>query len=141
MYTGYVTTQDQALCHLYFHCCLKDGMLSPEETDALASRFVTLGMQSRMNFKDEMNAYRSYKNDIKEETLYIEYLIQLIHPVNELALYSHCVELTVSDELLDEAEEGLMKKIGLILKIDEAHQKLIKKLMVERKVIETKKII
>lgn len=141
MYNQLVRTQDQALCHLYFHCCLKDGVLSEAETDGLAERFVTLGMQKNMNFKDEMDAYKSYKNDIKDEKLYLEYLLNLVNPVNELALYSHCVELTVSDELLDTAEESLVKKIATILKIDEAKQQTIQGLIVERKVVETKKII
>ena len=141
MYNEQVTSQEQALCHLYFHCCLKDGVLSPAETDSLADRFVALGMQKVLNFKDEMNAYRSYQNDIIDENLYLEYLIQLINPANELALYSYCVELTVSDELMDIVEESLVKKIAFILEIDEEQQQLIQKLMVERKVVDTGKII
>ena len=141
MYSQLVRTQDQALCHLYFHCCLKDGVLSEAETDGLAERFVTLGMQKNMNFKDEMDAYKLYKNDIKDERLYLEWLVKLINPANELALYSHCVELTVSDELLDESEEALVKNIAAVLKIDEAEQQVIQRLIVERKVVETKKII
>jgi uncharacterized tellurite resistance protein B-like protein len=141
MYSTFVKTQDQALCHLYFHCCLKDGVLAEAETDALAERFVTLGMQKNMNFKNEMDAYKSYKNDIRDETHYLEYLVNLINPANELALYSHCVELMVSDELLDTAEESLVKKIATILDIDERKQEVIKNLVVERKVVETKKII
>ncbi len=141
MYNEVVTSQDQALCHLYFHCSLKDGKLDSAETDNLADRFVALGMQKRMNFKDEMNAYRSYKNGIIDEELYLEFLIELINPTNDLALYSYCVELTVSDELMDIAEESLVKKIATILSIDEEQQQLIKKLMVERKVVETEKIM
>lgn len=141
MYSQLVRTQDQALCHLYFHCCLKDGVLSEAETDGLAERFVTLGMQKNMNFKDEMDAYKLYKNDVKDERLYLEYLVKLINPANELALYSHCVELTFSDELMDESEESLVKKIAEVLKIDEAKQQVIQKLIVERKVVETKKIL
>ncbi len=141
MYDKLVTTQDQALCHLYFHCCLKDGMLTEAETDALAERFVTLGLQKNINFKDEMNAYRSYKNHIIDEMIYLEHLLRLINPSNELALYSHCVELTLSDELLDTSEEQLLKKLAMILDIDERKQVLIKNLLVERKVVETKKII
>jgi uncharacterized tellurite resistance protein B-like protein len=141
MYNEIVTTQDQALCHLYFHCSLKDGKLDSAETDNLADRFVAMGMQKRMNFKDEMNAYRSYKNDIIDEELYLEFLIELINPINDLALYSYCVELVVSDELMDITEESLVKKIATILCIDEEQQQLIKKLMVERKVVETGKIM
>ncbi len=141
MYKQLIRTQDQALCHLYFHCCLKDGVLSEAETDGLAERFVILGMQKNLNFKDEMDAYKLYKKDIKDETPYLEYLVNLIRPANELALYSHCVELTISDELMDESEESLVQEIGTILKIDEAKQQTIQRLVVERKVVETKKII
>jgi len=141
MYSTLVKSQDQALCHLYFHCCLKDGVLSEAETDALAERFVTLGMQKTLNFKNEMDAYQSYRNDVKDEPLYLEYLLQLVNPVNELALFSNCVELAVSDELLDTREESLLKKIGSILNIDELKQQTIQSLVVEKKVVETKKII
>ena len=141
MYDKLVTTQDQALCHLYFHCCLKDGVLTEAETDALAERFVTLGLQKNINFKSEMHAYRSYKNHIIDEMIYLEHLMRLINPTNELALYSHCLELTISDELLDTSEESLLKKLAIILEIDERKQQVIKNLVVERKVVETKKII
>ena len=141
MYSTLVKSQDEALCHLYFHCCLKDGMLTESETDALAERFVTLGLQKNINFKHEMNAYRSYKNQIIDETIYLEHLLKLINPTNELALYSHCVDLTLSDELLDESEEIFLKKLATILQIDEQKQNVIKNLEVERKVVETKKII
>ena len=141
MYNQSVTTPDQALCHLYFHCCLKDGKLSPAETDGMADRFVTLGMQKELNFKDEMNAYRSYQSDIIDEWLYLEYLLKLISPVNALALYSYCVELVVSDEHFDQAEEDLIRKIASLLDIDEKQQQVILKVILERKVVETKKII
>jgi uncharacterized tellurite resistance protein B-like protein len=141
MFETLVTTQDQALCHLYFHCCLKDGVLTDTETDALAERFVTLGLQKDVNFKNEMHAYRSYKDHISDEMIYLEHLLRLINPTNELALYSHCAELAISDELLDSSEEILLKNIATILEIDERKQNVIKSLVVERKVVETKKIL
>jgi len=141
MYSQSVTTPGQALCHLYFHCCLKDGALSPAEIDGLADRFVALGMQKEMNFKDEMRAYKSYKRDIIDEWLYLDYLIKLISPINTLALYSHCLELLVSDEQFDRAEESLIKKIASLLDIEEAQQEIIQKLVLERKVVELQKII
>ena len=141
MYSQSVTTPDQALCHLYFHCCLKDGALSPAEIDGLADRFVTLGMQKELNFKDEMRAYRAYKRDIIDEWLYLDYLIKLINPVNTLALYSHCLELVVIDEQYDSAEESLVKKIASLLDIEEEQQEIIQKLVLERKVVELQKII
>ena len=141
MYNTLVKSQDQALCHLYFHCCLKYGVLYDSESDAIAERFVTLLMQKNLNFKNEMDAYKSYRNEIKDETVYLEYLLNLIASVNELALYSNCVELAVSDELLDTREELLLKKIGVILNIDDRKQQTIQNLVVEKKVVETKKII
>ena len=42
---------------------------------------------------------------------------------------------------MDESEESLVKKIAAVLKIDEAKQQMIQRLIVERKVVETKKII
>lgn len=141
MYNQSVITPEQALCHLYFHCSLKDGTLSPAETDSMADRFVALGMQKELNFKDEMNAYRSYRNVIIDESLYLEYLIKLISPVNTLALYSYCVELVVSDEQFDQAEENLVNKIASLLDIDEKQQQVILKVMLERKVVETEKIV
>ena len=141
MYNQSVITPEQALCHLYFHCSLKDGSLAPEETDSMADRFVSLGMQKELNFKDEMNAYRSYQKDIIDEWLYLEYLIKLISPVNSLALYSWCVELAMSDEKFDQAEQDLLKKIASLLEIEEEQQQVILKVFLERKVIETEKII
>jgi uncharacterized tellurite resistance protein B-like protein len=141
MYNQSVTTPSQALCHLYFHCSFKDGTLSSPEADAMADRFVALGIQKELHFKEEMKAYQAYKKNIIDEWLYLEYLIKLISPVNTLALYSWCVELVVSDEQFDHTEEDLLKKIASLLEIDEPQQQVIFKLMLERKVVETQKIV
>lgn len=141
MYTQSVSTPEQALCHLYFHCSLKDGALSPAETDAMADKFVHLGMQKELDFSKEMESYRSYRNDIIDEWLYLEYLLKLISPVNTLALYSFCVELVFSDEHFDQSEEELVKKIATLLGIEEPQQQVILKAVLERKVVETNKII
>ena len=141
MYNQSVSTPDQALCHLYFHCCLRDGKLAPAETDSMADRFVHLGMQKELNFKNEMTTYRSYQAEIIDEWLYLEYLLKLISPVNTLALFSYCVELVMSDEQFDQVEEDLIKIIASLLEIDEKQQQVILKLIVERKVVETDKII
>lgn len=141
MYSQLVTTPDQALCHLYFHCSLKDGTLSPAETDLMADRFVRLGIQKELNFKDEMNAYRAYQKNVVDEWLYLEYLFKLISPVNTLALYSWCVELVISDEKFEPGEEDLLKKIASLLDVDENQQQVVFKLMLERKVVETEKIV
>lgn len=51
MYTEKVTTQDQAICHLFFHCCLKDGRFSSSEIDAVSGQIVTAAAQSSGNGK------------------------------------------------------------------------------------------
>ena len=107
----------------------------------MADRFVGLGMQKELNFKDEMNAYRAYQKNIIDEWLYLEYLVKLISPVNTLALYSWCVELVISDEKFEPGEEDLLKKIASLLDVDETQQQVIFKLMLERMVVETEKIV
>lgn len=141
MYTKSVTSQDQALCHLYFHCALKDGVVTDGELNLLSTRFVELGLQQDLNFKDEMIHYRDYKSTITDEKKYLEYLITLIRPVNELALYSYCVELTFSDDTMDIQEEQLLSKIAMALRVDEAQQHVVKDLVAQRKVVETQKIV
>ena len=88
MYNTIVTTQDQALAHLFFHCCLEDETFTQAEMDDLSAKLVILGLNSRINIKTELVTYRSYRNDIPDEQLYIRFLLGLIKPVNELALYS-----------------------------------------------------
>jgi uncharacterized tellurite resistance protein B-like protein len=65
----------------------------------------------------------------------------LIHPVNELALYSYCFELVLSDTFLEEQEEKLLEKVASIMEIDVSEQLTIQKLMLQRKVVQTQKII
>ena len=140
MYTDTIKTQEEALCHLFLHCCLKDGVFTPEEIDEVSGRFVALGLQAQLNFKDEMIKYRSYKAEIGDEKAYLEYLIHLMPPLNELALYSYCIELVLSDSSFDSEEEQLLNKIADVLKLDETEQLVTKKLLIQRKIIETQKI-
>jgi hypothetical protein len=141
MYNEKIKTPDQALCHLYFHCGLKDGNLTANEIDAMADRFVTLGLQKELSFKSEMDAYRSYREKIIDEWIYLEYLFKLISPVNTLALFSYCLELFISDENFSQAEADTLKMIGSVLEISEEQQAVILKTFSERKVVETSKIV
>src|SRR5260370_9367873 len=93
MYTSIVNNQDQALCHLFFHCCLEDDRFSDTEMDDLSAKLVVLGLRNKINIKDELVSYRSYKDSIADEQVYLRYLLGLIKPVNELALSSYCVAL------------------------------------------------
>src|SRR5436190_2395127 len=101
MYRTYITSTDQALCHLFIHCCFKDDALVEKEIDEVAAKFVALDLHKNLNFKDEVHRYKSYKSEIPDESKYLKYLIMFINPVNEAALYSYCLELGVSDSSLD----------------------------------------
>jgi hypothetical protein len=140
MYTSVVNNQDQALCHLFFHCCLEDERFSETEMSDLSAKLVALGLGSKMHIKDELVSYRSYRSTITDEQVYIRYLLGLIKPVNELALYSYCVELCIDDPLLDAREEALLVKIGTELDIPVTDSLTINRLIAQRKAVEIQKI-
>jgi uncharacterized tellurite resistance protein B-like protein len=140
MYTEKVTTQDEAVCHLFFHCCLKDGRFSKSEIDVVSGQLVTAGLHDKLNFKTEVQKYRSYETSITDEAAYVRFLLQLIKPVNELALYSYCVELCIGDAELSPVEEKLLNEIAGVLNIDAPSQDVMKKLAAQRKVVETQKL-
>lgn len=142
MYTNQVTTQDEALCHLFFHCCLKDGHYSESEIDESAGLMVEFGLQKSLHFKDELIKYRSYITDVTSlnEEIYLKSLIDVIQPTNRLGLYSYCVELTLSDAYISAPEESLLNNLANVLEIEPAERAIINKLMVERRVIQKEKI-
>ena len=142
MYTTIVNNQDQALCHLFFHCCLEDDQFTEAEMDNLSGKLVTLGLQPKVHIKDELVSYRSYKPSItsENEKEYLVWLIQLIQPVNELALYSYCVELCISDPLLDAREEAFLTQLAEILQIEPGSAMIIEKLMAQRRAVELQKV-
>ena len=140
MYKEYVTTQEEALCHLFFHCCLKDGIFEDPELDQVSAKIVSLGLRSTLSIKEEVIHYTTYKPSIIQETEFLEYLIRLINPVNDLALYSYCIELMLSDSSFDLSEEILTDKIAEVLKLEQTERQVIKKLMTQRKVVEAEKL-
>lgn len=140
MFTAVINSQDQALCHLFFHCILKDGELADMELESIAEKLVVAGLNKALNFKDEIISYREYRESIADEQAYLQYLVEQINPVNELALYTYCAELLLSDNVLTEEEESLLRKLGDVLGLDEQEQAIAKKIMVQRKVVETEKI-
>jgi hypothetical protein len=139
MYTTVVKTSDIALCHLFLHCCFKDGQFTEAEIDEVSGKFVELGLNKDLNFKDQLHNYKLYRNTITDEANYIKFLIQLINPTNEAALYSYCIELGLSDSSFDFSEKKLMETLGTVLELNESEQSIIQKLMVQRKVVETQK--
>lgn len=140
MYQPYIKSPDTALCHLFLHCCFKDGEFTEAEIDEVAEKFTKLDMQKSLNFKDELREYRSYRETIiTSEQAYLQHLVKLINATNEFALYSYCAELSLSDAALEFTEKKFLENLGSLLEIDEAEQSIIQKLMVQRKVVETQK--
>jgi hypothetical protein len=139
MYNDYITTQNEAICHLFLHCCYKDGRFSHEEVDSVSAKFVDLQIHKDLNFKEELQHYKSYIAEVTNEDEYLSYIIKLINPVHDLALYSYCVELCLSDGLLSVEEESVLKKISTILDIGE-EQSTVDNLITQRKAVEIEKI-
>ncbi len=139
MYNDYITTQNEAICHLFLHCCFKDGKFSSDEVDNVSAKFVDLQINKDLNFKEELQHYRAYQSSVTDEDVYLKFLIKLINPVHDLALYSYCAELCLSDGSLSTEEESLLKKLAAILVIGE-EQNTIDNLVTQRKAVEMEKI-
>src|SRR5437868_5673599 len=84
MYQDVIKSRDQAISHLFFHCCFRDGEYTPEELQLLSEKIVVGGLNQHLSFKDEVISYRAYYNEIGDEAAYIQYLVQIINPVNGL---------------------------------------------------------
>ena len=140
MFESEVTSQDQALCHLLFHCCLQDGRFEESEVDKVSEIFVQFGLQHNLNFKEELRRYRGYISSVTNEQDYINHLVGVIMPVNDLALLSLCYELALADDNLSSQEEALLIKIAESLDITAEENEVVKKLMVQRRVIASEKI-
>jgi hypothetical protein len=139
MYQEYITSQDEAVCHLFLHCCFKDGNFSQDEINTVASKFVDLQIHKDLNFKEELQHYQAYKPVMEDEQAFLQYLLKLINPVQDLALYSYCVELCLSDQELSIQEESLLTNLASLMDIDE-QKAAIDKLMTQRKAVEIEKI-
>jgi len=140
MYTQKVSTQEEAICHLFFHCCFKDDRFTRSELDVIAGKLVSIGLHDKLNFRDEASRYRSYEDTITDEAAYVQFLLQVAKPVNELALYSYCLELCLADAELSVQEEKLLDAIAAALNIATNERAVISRLAVQRKVVETQKL-
>jgi hypothetical protein len=119
---------------------MKDGIFKESELDNISGKLVSIDLHKKLNFKDEMSKYKSYRKDITDEPAYLRYLVSLIKPVNELALFSWCVELCVSDGDLSLEEENLLNSIATELQLNPEDKNIIQKLMIQRRVVETEKV-
>jgi len=139
-YQQAVDTQEAAISHLFFHCCFNDNEFTDAELKAVSDKLVTAGLHTNLNFKEEVIKYRSYRLELTDEEAYLQHLVSLIRPTNELALYSYCLELCLGDGFLGPTEEAMLRRLGATLDIEEPQQEVISKLMVQRHVVETQKL-
>lgn len=130
-YSTYVQSRDQAVVHLAFHCCLKDGELQPEELDFLATTFAAKGINRQLNLKEEMEHYRSYYKTLSYDSAYVKYLLDTIHPKNKLALFAFCAEIIYRDNHIAISEEVLLNEIANHLSIRSTESSVVQDLITE----------
>ncbi len=136
MYRTSITSADQALVHLAFHCSLKDGSLQDEELDLIATNFVAKGLNKTMKLKEEMQHYQSYRSSIKDETDYLDFLIGTIQPKNKLALFAFCAEIIWRDGTVALSEEVMLNKIADLLHVTDEENMTVQKLICELNAVE-----
>lgn len=135
MYTGLLKAPEEGVCHLFYYCCMKDGSFKDSELNTISDKLVSIDLHKKLNFKDEMQKYKSYVNGITDEDIYLKYLISLIKPNRPLALFSWCVELCAADGEVSFEEEALLTRIARLLNIGDTEEDLIKRLMIQRRIV------
>lgn len=139
MYTGLLKAPEEGVCHLFYYCCMKDGSFKESELNTISDKLVSVDLHKKLNFKDEMQKYKSYVNGITDEDIYLQYLISIIKPQLPLALFSWCVELCAADGDVSAEEDQLLTRIARLLNIGDTEKDLLQRLMVQRKVVATEK--
>jgi uncharacterized tellurite resistance protein B-like protein len=139
MYTGLLKAPEEGITHLFYHCCMKDGTFKESELNLISDKLVSIDLQKKLNFKDEMQKYKSYRGTITDEDQYLQYLIGLIKPANPLALFSWCIELCAGDGDISLEEASLLTRIARQLNIGDQEQDLLQRLMVQRYKVLTEK--
>ncbi|WP_177193740.1 TerB family tellurite resistance protein [Niastella yeongjuensis] len=112
---------------------MKDGKFDEPELNNISDKLVSIDLQKKLNFKDEMRKFKSYQNSITDEDVYLQYLISIIKSNNNLALLSWCIELCAADGEINEEEKLLLVRIGNMLNIGDTEQDLIQRLMAQRR--------
>jgi len=140
MYQSIVKTPDEAICHLFLHCSMKDGKLKEQELDLAADKIVRLNIHKNVDVKLETRRYVEYQSSISDQNEYLQFLVRTITPVNSLALFSYCVELILGDDQIQPGEETLLSAIGNALQVTAEEHQVVQKLLVQRKIVETQKI-
>jgi uncharacterized tellurite resistance protein B-like protein len=132
MYTGLLKAPEEGVCHLFYYCCMKDGSFKESELDTISDKLVSIDLHKKLNFKDEMQKYKSYVNGITDEDIYLKYLFSIIKPVRPLALFSWCVELCTADGDVSIEEDRLLTRIARLLNIGDTEKEMLQRLMVQR---------
>lgn len=136
MYRDQIISPDQALVHLAFHCCLKDGELQNAELDLISETFAAKGLNKNLNLKEEIQHYQGYQKTIKDETAFLTFLIQNIAPKSKLALFAFCAEIINRDGNISLSEEVLLNKIAGLLYVRDHENITIQKLIAELNSVE-----
>jgi hypothetical protein len=139
MYTGLLKAPEEGVCHLFYYCCMKDGSFKESELNSISDKLVSIDLHNKLNFKDEMQKYKSYVNGITDEDIYLQYLINLIKPAHPLALFSWCVELCIADGDVSFEEDALLTRIARLLNIGDTEKDLLQRLMIQRKIVTVEK--
>jgi len=132
MYTGLIKAPEEGICHLFYYCCMKDGNFDEAELNNISDKLVSIDLQKKLNFKDEMRKFKSYQSSITDEDIYLKYLISIIKSNNNLALLSWCIELCAADGDISQEEQLLLVRIANMLNIGDTEQDLIQRLMIQR---------
>jgi uncharacterized tellurite resistance protein B-like protein len=118
---------------------MKDGSFKESELNTISDKLVSIDLHKKLNFKDEMQKYKSYVNGITDEDIYLQYLISIIKPQLPLALFSWCVELCAADGEVSADEDALLTRIARLLNIGDTEKDLLQRLMVQRKAVTDEK--
>lgn len=136
MYQDQIKSPDQALVHLAFHCCLKDGELHDKELEMISSAFVAKGLNKALDIKQEMQFYQNYYRTIKDETGYLIFLTQSIAPKYRMALFAFCAEIIYRDGNISLSEEVLLNKIADLLYVKDQENLAVQRLITELNAVE-----
>lgn len=136
MYQNHITTADQALVHLAFHCSLKDGELHKEELEFISSSIVAKGINKELDVKEEIRFYKDYCKTIPDEMAYLKFLVRTIKPTYKLALFAFCAEIVYRNGRVSLGEEVLLNKIADLLFVKDDENMTVQKLITEMNHVE-----
>ena len=139
MYRSHIHTSEQAMIHLFLHCCHKDGSISEKELKSIGSMMETIGLHPSPDLAAEASLYASYLPQLGDEVYYLQFLIDAIRPVNHLALFALCFELFLSDRKLAHTEEVMLSKLAHLLHIRPEECRTVQKLVLQLEEVKTNK--